>query len=323
MIRELATVNRKMNSCSDRMQDIQTLIQRIHTLKQEKNAVILTHNYCRPEVQDIADFVGDSLGLSRQAVQQDVDVIVFCGVDFMAESAAILCPEKTVLIPDRYARCPMAAMADVESLREIKRQYPDAAVVSYVNSSAGIKAESDICCTSANAIEVVRSLDVNEVIFVPDRNLGYYVSLHTDKKIILWDGYCPTHNQIRESDLRSAKATHPDAKVLAHPECRREVLELADHILSTTGMMHVVSSSANSEFVVATEKGIIHPLAKENPDKKFYQVSDFVICPDMKTTDLKSVCSSLEKMEHVIEVPEDIRACAKQALDRMFDIGRG
>lgn len=309
-------------SC-DGMQDIQTLKQRISSLKKEKNAAILAHNYCRGEVQDIADFTGDSLGLSQKAVDLDCDIIVFCGVDFMAESASVLSPEKTVLIPDMYARCPMAGMADVDSLREMKRRHPGAAVVTYVNSSAAVKAESDICCTSANAVEVVRSLEEDEVIFVPDRNLGDYVSLHTDKNIILWDGYCPVHSQIRRSDILAVKEAHPDAEVLAHPECRREVLDFADSILSTAGMVRRVSFSQAGEFIVATEKGIIHPLAGAHPDRKFYPASGFLVCPDMKTTDLQAILSCLENMEYAVTVPEDIRAGAKKALGRMLAVGRG
>ena len=314
---------KRTNIFRDLMQNTQSLKQSIKKLREEKRAIILAHNYCRAEVQEIADFVGDSLGLSRQAVDQDADIIVFCGVDFMAESAAILCPEKTVIIPDKYARCPMAAMADAESLREVKKQYPDAAVVSYVNSSAEVKSESDICCTSANAVEVVRSLAADEIIFVPDKNLGDYVSQHTDKKIILWDGYCPAHNQVRESDILAAKALHPDAEVLSHPECRREVLGVSDQVLSTTGMLKQVSSSVNSEFIVVTENGLFYPLINENTDKKFYPVSDYLVCPDMKCTDLEAVHSSLENMQHIVKVPEDIRIKAKHALDGMLKVGRG
>ncbi len=304
------------------MQDKQEIIGRIRELKKQRNAVILAHCYARDEVQDIADFVGDSLGLSQEAVKQDAEVIVFCGVIFMAESAAILSPEKTVLIPDLDADCPMAAMVDRDSLRKFRSSYPGVPVVCYVNTRADIKAESDICCTSANAVEVVNSLDSDEVIFVPDKNLGAYVALHTDKKIILWEGYCPTHNQILLEDVLDAKEKHPAAQVLAHPECRREVLEVADHAFSTTGMLKHVQKNTSREFIIATEKGIIHQLSLENPLKKFCAVSEFSICPDMKVINLEAVLSCLENMEHLITVPEDIRAPAKRALDRMLEIKR-
>ncbi len=304
------------------MQNKQEIIDRIKELKEQRNAVILAHCYARDEVQDIADFVGDSLGLSQEAVRQDANVIVFCGVIFMAESAAILSPEKTVLLPDLDADCPMAAMVDRESLRNFKSKYPGVPVVCYVNTRADIKAESDICCTSANAVEVVNSLDGDEVIFVPDKNLGAYVALHTDKKVILWEGYCPTHNQILLEDVLGAKEKYPDAQVLAHPECRKEVLEVADHAFSTTGMLKYAQSSDSKEFIIATENGIMHQLSLENPGKKFCPVSEFSVCPDMKMINLEAVLHCLEKMENVISVPEDIRIPAKRALDRMLEIKR-
>ncbi|AEH60263.1 quinolinate synthetase complex, A subunit [Methanosalsum zhilinae DSM 4017] len=304
------------------MQDRQSIIEKINKLKKERNAVILSHNYQRKEIQDIADFLGDSLGLSREAVNQDADVIVFCGVDFMAESAAILSPEKTVLLPEMEAECPMAAMVDVDSLRKEKAKYPDAAVVCYVNSSAAIKAECDICCTSSNAVDVVNSLEKDEILFIPDKNLAKYVSFHTDKKIIPWQGYCPTHHQILVGDLLLMKEEHPEAEILAHPECRADVLEVADKVLSTTGITEYVKKSNSKEFIVATETGILHRLEKENPDKRFYAGSEYAVCPNMKMTTLQGVLNSLEKMEHVITVPEDIRIKAKRALDRMLEVGR-
>ncbi|WP_370575587.1 quinolinate synthase NadA [Methanomethylovorans sp.] len=304
------------------MQDTRELTKKIAELKKERNAVILAHNYERGEVQDIADFVGDSLELSQKAVELDADVIVFCGVNFMAESAAVLSPEKTVLLPELDARCPMADMVRVEPLRSLKQQHPDAALVCYVNTTAEIKAECDICCTSANAIEVVKSLEQKKVIFVPDKNLADYVARNTDKQIILWEGYCPTHNQILPIDVRRVKNLHPMAEVLAHPECRHEVLEMADRICSTTGMVNYVRKSGSSEFIIATESGLLHRLNKENPHKKFYEVSPYTMCPDMKMIDLKAVVDSLEHMRYVITVPEDIRLRAKKSLDRMLAIKR-
>lgn len=298
------------------------IIDRINSLKAEHNAVILAHNYQRPEVQDIADFTGDSLGLSQQVVDSDADVIVFCGVDFMAESAAILSPEKTVLLPEKDAGCPMAEMVDVISLDDEKKKHPNAAVVCYVNSSAEIKAQSDICCTSANAVDVVNSLEEDEIIFVPDKNLGTYVSDFTDKKIITWEGFCPTHHQMHAQDVLKAKEEHPDSLFLAHPECRTEVLDLADEILSTTGILSYAKSSDAKEFIIGTENGLLHRLRKENPDKKFYYVSEFTVCTNMKITTLDSVLNALEKMEYVITVPDETRLKAKKALDRMLAVKR-
>lgn len=304
------------------MQDTRELIEKIAELKKKRNAVILAHNYVRGEVLDIADFLGDSLELSQKAVQLDADVILFCGVHFMAESAAVLSPNKTVLLPEIDARCPMADMVRVDALRDLKQQHPDAAVVCYVNTTAEIKAECDICCTSANAIEVVKSLKEKKVIFAPDKNLADYVARNTDKQIIPWIGYCPTHNQILPIDIQKAKSMHPMAEILAHPECRREVLDMADKIFSTTGMVNYVRNSDSTEFIIATEGGLLHRLKKENPSKDFYLVSPYTICPDMKMIDLKAVADSLEQMKYVITVPEDIRVRAKQSLDRMLEIKR-
>ncbi|MBN2110047.1 MAG: quinolinate synthase NadA [Methanosarcinaceae archaeon] len=298
------------------------IINKIKELKARKNAVILAHNYERGEIQDIADFTGDSLGLSQQAVQQDADFIVFCGVHFMAESAAILSPDKTVLLPEINAGCPMASMVTAEALRAEKKKYPNAAVVCYVNSTAEVKAESDICCTSANAVEVVNSLDDEEILFVPDKNLADYVAQNSTKRIIPWKGYCPTHNHILVSDLARVKKAHPGAEVLAHPECRRDVLEMSDRVFSTTGMLEYARRSASGEFIIATENGILHKLKKDNPEKRFYCTSEFAVCPDMKAIDLDALLLSLERMQHVITVPEDVRVKAKLALDRMLAVKR-
>ena len=295
---------------------------RIEQLKKEKNAIILAHNYQRGEVQDIADFVGDSFGLSRKAVDISADIIVFCGVDFMAESAAILNPEKTVLMPEKNAQCPMAAMITAELLKLEKEKYPDAAVVCYVNTPASVKAESDICCTSANAVKVVNSLSEEEIIFVPDRNLALYVSSHTQKKIIPWNGYCPTHHLILPGDILLEKEEHPDAEILVHPECRPDVVSLADQVLSTSGMLKHAKSSNSREFIIATELGLLHRLQKENPDKTFIPGTKYAVCPNMKMNTLGSIIRALENNEHVIKIPENIRIRAKRSLDRMLEAGR-
>ena len=304
------------------MQDKQVIIDKINKLKKQRNAVILVHNYQRDEVQEIADFMGDSLGLSQEAVKQSADVIVFCGVHFMAESAAILSPGKTVLIPEIDAGCPMAAMVDVESLQKAKEGCPDAVVVCYVNTSAAVKAECDICCTSANAVEVVNSLDADEILFVPDKNLAKYVATHTDKTVIPFEGYCPTHHSITVSDILLMKEKHPNAEFLAHPECRLDVLEIADRVFSTTGMTDYAKRSQSREFIIGTENGLLYRLKTENPDKKFYPASEHAICPDMKMITLESVLRSLEKMEYVVSVPEDVSVRAKRVLDRMIEVKR-
>lgn len=298
-------------------------VQRIKELKKERNAIILAHNYQRGEVQDIADFVGDSFGLSQKATSSGADIIVFCGVDFMAESAAVLNPEKSVLMPELSAQCPMAAMITPELLRKEKEKYPDAKVVCYVNTPAGVKAESDICCTSSNAIKVVNSLKAEEIIFVPDKNLALYVASHTKKKIIPWNGYCPTHHLILPGDILLEKEEHPGAEVLVHPECRPEVVALADRVLSTEGMLKYAGVSASKEFIVGTEVGLLHRLKKENPGKTFIPATEYAVCPNMKMITLQSIIRALERKEHVIKVPEEIRIRAKRALDKMLDVGRG
>ena len=304
-------------------QDKGTLIASIFELKEERNAVILAHNYQRGEVQDIADFVGDSLGLSQQAAEHEAEIIVFCGVDFMAESAAILSPQKTVLMPELSAQCPMAAMITPKELKQIKKEHPEAVVVAYVNTSAAVKAESDICCTSANAVQVVNSLDEDEVIFVPDKNLALYVERMTDKKIIPWDGYCPTHHQILAADVLLLKEEHPEAEVVVHPECKPDVIDIAEAVFSTGGMIRHVKESPKKEFIIGTEVGMLHRLNKENPGKTFYPASQYAVCPNMKMINLESVTHALEKNRYVITVPESIRIWAKQALDRMLEAGRG
>jgi quinolinate synthase len=303
------------------MADNAEIIAEIQRLRTQRRAVILAHNYQRPEVQDIADFTGDSLGLSREAARTDAEVIVFCGVHFMAQTAKLLSPEKTVLLPEREAGCPMADMITPEQLREFKAQHPGAPVVAYVNTTAEVKAESDICCTSANAIEVVRAVEAPKVLFIPDKNLGRWVQQHVpEKEIIVYPGFCPTHQYITAEDIRQAKREHPNAKVLAHPECTEEVLALADVVRSTSGMIRYARESEDTEFIVATELGILHPLSKDNPGKRFWPLFS-ALCPNMKLTTLESVRRSLERNEHVIEIAPDIAARARAAVERMVQIG--
>jgi len=296
------------------------LVDKILRLKKEKNAVFLVHNYQRGEVQDIADYIGDSLGLSQSAAETDADLIVFCGVHFMAETAAIICPDKTVLLPDINSGCPMADMITAEQLRQRKKELPGAYVVCYVNSTAEVKAESDICCTSANAVKVVESLGAGEILFIPDQYLGHYVSTRTGREMHYWPGYCPTHVGITTEDILQRKKEHPQAKVLIHPECRPEVIELADEVFSTGGMIRYARESETSEMIIGTEFGIIHRLEKENPGKKFIRVSNKAICPNMKLITLEKVLWALEDMKHQITVPEEIRLKAKTAVDRMLEI---
>lgn len=278
------------------------MIEEILALKKERRAVILAHNYQIPGVQDVADLVGDSLELSRAAARLDEDVIVFCGVDFMAETAAILSPQKTVVLPEKGAWCPMAHMITPDQLRELKALYPDAAVVCYVNSTAEVKAESDICCTSANGIQVVASLDQNQVIFVPDRNLAAYVARHTKKQIIPWNGYCYVHDHFTPDEVKAARALHPGAEVLVHPECRPEVIDQADFVYSTAGMGRHASSSAAREFIIGTEVGMIYRLKKENPEKQFYPLSEKAVCQNMKKTNLEKVLRALQTLEPRVSV---------------------
>jgi len=289
-------------------------------LKKERRATILAHNYQIPEVQDIADLVGDSLELSRAAARLESEVIVFCGVDFMAETAAILSPQKKVLLPEKGAGCPMAHMVTPEQLRDMKAAYSEAAVVAYVNSSAEVKAESDICCTSANGVQVVNSLEEKQVIFVPDRNLAAYVARHTEKQIIPWNGYCYVHDHFTSNEVRAARVLHPEAEVLVHPECRPEVIDLADYAFSTSGMGRHAKASEKNEFIIGTEVGMLYRLKKDNPGKEFYPLSDKAICQNMKKTGLKKVLRALQTLEPRVTVPEEIAARANRAIERMLAI---
>ncbi len=294
--------------------------ERIRRLKKEKNAIILAHNYQIGEVQDMADFIGDSLGLSQEAARIDQQVIVFCGVHFMAETAAILSPDKTVLMPDIRAGCPMADMVTASELREWKSHYPGRGVVCYVNTSAEVKAECDICCTSANALNVVESLEGNEVLFVPDKNLAAYVARNTKKRIIPWDGYCYVHNNILAKDIREQRSLHPEAEVWVHPECRPEVIDLADRVLSTGGMVKQAKKTRIKDIIIGTESGIIHRLKKENPEKNFYPALNTALCYNMKKITLIKVLKSLEDMVYKVEVPVDISRRARGAIEKMIKI---
>ncbi|MEW6053569.1 MAG: quinolinate synthase [Nitrospirota bacterium] len=312
--------------------------------KTRRRAIILAHNYQRDEVQEVADFTGDSLELSRTASSMDCDVIVFAGVNFMAESASILCPDKTVLLTEIDAGCPMADMIHVDTprwerksfpgfktpppylyptsftLRDMKAQNPGVPVVAYVNTTADVKAESDICCTSANIVKVIESIPDDTVISVPDRNLSMWAQKNTKKRVISWDGFCHVHERVTRDDVTKARKDHPAALLMAHPECRLDVLDLADHVTSTSGMLRFAKASSAKEFIVGTEIGLMHRLRKENPDKVFYPLRKDMICPNMKLTTLHSVLRALKENAYVIKVPEEIRIPAKKALDRMLSI---
>jgi quinolinate synthase len=299
------------------------IVKRVNELKKKHNSIILVHNYQVPEVQDIADFLGDSLDLATKATKTDAENIIFCGVDFMAESAKILNPDKNVIIPDIDAVCPMANMVDVEGLNKLKEKHPDAEVVAYINTTAEIKAISDICCTSANGEKVVKSLSSKKVIFVPDKNLGAYIQRSVpDKELILWPGLCATHHRIRKDEILKLKKEHPRAEILVHPECRPEVIDIADHAFSTNGMVNYAKDSDNMEFIIGTEKELCYRLKNENPEKTFYPIKS-AVCPNMKKITLEKVLNSLETLEPKIKIPDEIMEKAKRPLQRMMDTKRG
>ncbi len=298
------------------------LKEEILKLKKELNAIIIVHNYQQDEVQDIADYIGDSLALSRKASNTDAEVIVFCGVYFMAETASILSPDKIVLLPEKDAGCPMADMISPAQLISLKEKYPEAKVVCYVNSSAEIKALSDICCTSANAVQVVNSIpEKYKIIFIPDKNLGLYVSRITGRELILWEGFCPTHDRLTVKDIKEIKRQHPDASLWSHPECTPEILDISDEILSTGGMTSLAGKSDKKEIIIATEMGMIYRLKKDNPDKNFYIANNDLICPNMKLTNLESVLTAMQKMQYTISVSKEIREKAYKAIKNMLEIG--
>jgi quinolinate synthase len=292
----------------------------IRNLARRKNAIILAHNYQPPEIQDIADLCGDSLELSIKAAKTSADIIVFCGVHFMAETASILCPDKTVLLPNPEAGCPMADMVNPAALTARKKALGNIPVVTYVNSSAAVKAVSDICCTSANVIDVVNALTADEVLMTPDRNLAQYAAGHTDKKIHLWDGYCPFHNNLTPEDVAAARQNHPNALFMAHPECPPEVLALADTIQSTSGMIRYAKNSPHREFIIGTEIGLLYPISKANPDKQFFPASEKMLCKDMKKIGLEDIKTSLESLSGEVSVPESIRKQALGAVQKMIDL---
>lgn len=296
------------------------VIQAIEKLKQERQAVILAHNYQQDAVQDIADFVGDSLALSRYAASATARVVVLAGVRFMAESASILAPDKSILLPDSQAGCPLADSIDVAGLRQAKARYPDAAVVCYVNTPADVKAESDICCTSSNAVAVVRSLPQQRILFVPDRHLASFVARFTGQEIIPWEGGCITHDRVTLDDLKQARAAHPEAEVLVHPECRPEVTAAADFVGSTAAIIKYARESRAGEFLIGTEMGILHRLLLDSPEKKFYLLSPGLVCPNMKLTSLEKIARCLREMQPEVKVPETIRQRACGALERMLAI---
>lgn len=294
----------------------------IRALLKERKAIMLAHNYQRDEIQEMADLCGDSLGLSQAAAASSAEVIVFCGVHFMAESASILCPDKTVILPRLDAGCPMADMITGEDLRREREKRPGVTVVAYVNSTAEVKALSDICCTSANAVKVINSIDNDDIYMVPDRNLAMYVARKVRKRMEWWDGFCPTHERLKPAEVLKAKERWPDAVFVCHPECRPEVIDLADHVCSTSGMYKFAKETKAKTIIVGTEMGILYRLRKENPDKTFILPSKVLICPNMKLITLEDVLEALVGMDRIVKVPEDIRVPAKRALDRMLQIPR-
>jgi len=309
---DLRTADRTTSECQNE----------IRRLAKKKNAIILAHNYQRPEIQDIADFVGDSLGLSRQAAASESQLIVFCGVHFMAETAAILAPDRKVLLPEIKAGCPMADTVDPDGLQALKDTYPQAVVVSYVNTSAAIKALSDICCTSANVVQVINSLPIDrKIIFTPDCNLGTYAAKRTGRQLILWPGFCPTHALIRVEDVLKARETYPEAKVVVHPECNTAVSEIADAVESTSGMIRYCQQDSAREYLVGTEVGMLYRLAKDCPGKKFRPLTSLAVCPHMKLTTLQKVLRALETEEPVVTVEPETREKALAAVERMVRIG--
>lgn len=301
--------------------DEQAIAEQVRKVKLERNAVILAHNYQLPEIQDIADFTGDSLGLAREAARTEAEVIVFCGVHFMAETACILSPDKTVLLPEVRAGCPMADMAKAPDVQSEREKHPRAVVLSYVNTSAAVKAVSDYCCTSANAARVAAAVEGDEILFVPDRNLAAFVAARVDKKVIPWNGFCPTHDSITTEQVAMALEAHPRAEVIAHPECRQEVLAMAHHVRSTSGMLEAAVSSNARAFIIATESGMLYPLRSAAPEKEFYTLPVEPLCPDMKMTTLSKLLWALQTLEPRVTVPEGIRARASKAVERMLALG--
>ena len=296
--------------------------KKIDFLKKKNNSIILAHNYQLPEVQDIADFLGDSLDLAKKATMTKADNIIFCGVKFMAESASILNPNKSVILPDINAQCPMAHMVKNKDLLKLKQENPDAEVVAYINTTAETKTISDICCTSSNGLDIVKSLSSKKIIFIPDKNLGSYIKRFVkNKEIILWPGLCSTHHRIIKDDILNLKKAHPNAEVLVHPECRPEIIDIADHAFSTNGMVNHSIKSKSKEFIIGTEKELCYRLKKENPNKYFYPIKS-AICPNMKKITLEKVLNSLESLEPKIKLTDEIMVKAKKPLEKMMNVGR-
>ena len=297
------------------------MISEIKRMKREKNAVIVAHNYQVDEVQELADVVGDSFKLSQYCASTNADIVVFCGVHFMAESAKILSPEKTVLLPEIDAGCPMADMVTAEALIEEKKKHPDAAVVCYINTSAAVKAECDICCTSSNALRVVRSIPDKEILFVPDKNLGSFIAKQVPEKTFhLWNGFCITHHRVGRDDVEKAKSIHPDALVLAHPECRQEVLEMADFVGSTAQIIEYAKRNNHDKYLIATEMGILHQLKKDNPDKTFCLLTQGLVCPNMKKTSVESVYNALKYNRYEITLEKEVIERARRSLEAMLAV---
>lgn len=301
-------------------EEYKNLLEKLKLLRVKNDALILAHNYQEAEVQDIADYVGDSYGLSVIAQKAKQSCIVMCGVHFMAESVALLAPDKKVLLPEVLAGCPMADMITAEELQKWKKKHIDACVVAYVNTSAAVKAESDVCVTSSNAVKVVNALEAKSILFLPDRNLADFVSKRTTKIIIPWDGYCLTHERVTIDELLNCRHLHPDALIIVHPECNPKVVEASDGAYSTGGILDLIKKSNQKKFVIGTEMGLMHRLRKENPEKEFYLLSQGLICPNMKYTTVEKIVYALENMNPIIRVPNDIRFAAKKALDRMIEI---
>ena len=298
-----------------------TLAEEIATLRKERNAVILAHNYVTSDIQDIADFTGDSLELSIKAKELKAGVIVFCGVRFMAETAKLLSPHSTVLLPNLYSGCPMADMADPSEVAAYKKANPDTVLVAYVNSTAEVKAQVDICCTSGNAEKIIRSIPADKkIMFLPDRNLGANMMNKLNRPMELWQGFCPTHNKVTVEMIREARRMHPEAKVLVHPECRPEIVAEADEALSTGGILRFVRESADRQFIIGTETGILHRLAKENPEKEFFPLKPEMLCPNMKKITLQEVADTLAEMRNVIELPPELMARAVLPIERMLAV---
>jgi len=302
---------------------VKDIIYRIQELKKEKNVVILAHYYTDAQIQAIADYVGDSYYLSKIATEVPQKTILFCGVFFMGESAKLLNPSKTVIMPDLYADCPMAHMADIDKIKEVRKIYDDLAVVCYINSTAEIKAHSDVCVTSANAVKIVEALPNQNIYFIPDGNLGRYVAnLLPEKKIIISDGYCHVHTSITRENVEKAKKLYPDALILAHPECTGDVLEISDYIGSTSGIIEFATRSDAEAFVICTEMGILYELECKNPNKKFYFVDHRQFCPNMKRITTQKVLEELETMEHVVKLEKNLYIRATQALERMLELSK-